>query len=150
MNTPFYGPLPPVSNRSYWYHNKASGQYWATEYVPFTHLIRRAPKAHTHGLITTVRQLKETLRGSDYAWPGGYPMYLITDDGGALHFKCAREQYREIVETFISHYSSTGWKIVGCEINDEDNSLYCDHCDERIETSYEPDEDDVTDEDDDS
>lgn len=146
LQQPMLPPLPPVSDRTFWTHDKQSGRYWGFngDWVE-----KRAPRAHTHARISTVRQLKETLRGGDYAWPGGYPLYLVTSDGGTLHLKCAREMARWVIEG-VRDQDNCGWNVVACEINDEDNTLCCDHCNERIEASYEPDEDDVTDEDDDS
>lgn len=80
-----------------------------------------------------------------YAWPGGYPLYYVCRDGGALcpkcvkaeeplaHDNCPREQCRE---------HDPQWCIIGHGINWEDPDLYCDHCGSRIESAYaEPEED---------
>jgi len=34
--------------------------------------------------INTVKDFGEALRNGPYAWPGGYPLFFITADGGAL------------------------------------------------------------------
>lgn len=56
-----------------------------------------------------------------YAWPGGYPMYAICNDGYALCCDCAPEWIED---------------IVGIDINWEDPYLYCAHCGTPIESAY--------------
>ena len=34
-----------------------------------------------------------------YAWPGGYPRFAVTDDGGCLCFACLRAERRLILLT---------------------------------------------------
>lgn len=84
--------------------------------------------------IDTVSELKATLRNGQYAWPGGYPLYLITHDGGILHFDCARDNFRSIVWS-IRNQINDGWLVCACEVNYE-SELYCDHCSELIESAY--------------
>jgi hypothetical protein len=72
------------------------------------------------------------LTRNPYAWPGGYPMFAITDDGGVLCPKCCKSEYYEIAHST----GSDGWSIVGIDINYEDNNLYCDHCGNQIESAY--------------
>lgn len=68
---------------------------------------------------------------SSYAWPGGYQIYYVCQDGGTLCPACANE-----------HASKSGdewdpqWNVVGADVNYEDPSLYCDHCNARIESAY--------------
>lgn len=88
-----------------------------------------------HSTIKTGAQLRATLRAGAFAWPGGYPLYLFTSDGGALCFDCARANLREITEEIRGNYS-TGWRVVGCDVNYEDQSLYCDHCSAPIPSAY--------------
>lgn len=73
-----------------------------------------------------------------YAWPGGYPLYYITKDGGVLCGKCAREAE---AEGLTSDPGDPQWYIVAAEVNWEDTSLYCDHAGERIESAYAEDDD---------
>ena len=87
-----------------------------------------------HRDIETVSELKATLRAGAYAWPGGYPLYLICSDGAALCFKCAKKETRNIFES-IANKSRDGWRVVGCDINHEDNDLTCDHCSKDIDSS---------------
>lgn len=51
-----------------------------------------------------------------FAWPGGYPLYYVCQDGETL---CQGQ-----------------WLIVGQEVNYEDDSLFCDHCNAKVEAAY--------------
>ena len=93
----------------------------------------------THGGIHSTREFKATLRNGPYAWPGGYPLFFYMDDGAALCFECARKEARQIIHS-IRHRWNDGWRVVGCDINYEDTSLYCAHCNENIESAYGEDE----------
>lgn len=101
----------------------------------------RTPYNCMFGRIDNVAQMKATLRAGEYAWPGGYPMYFITSDGGSLSFDSVRENLRSIMDSIANDYRD-GWKVIACEINWEDGDLYCDHSGKRIESAYaEPEED---------
>lgn len=93
--------------------------------------------------IANGAELRATLRAGAFAWPGGYPLYLVTLDGAALCFDCARANLREITEEIRGNYS-TGWRVVGCETNEENTELTCDHCGARIPSAYGDDENEVT------
>ena len=90
--------------------------------------------------IETTQQLKEAIRRGAYAWPGGYPLALLTSDGGTLHIKCGRENYREVYQATRDHDDS-GWRVTAVFPNWEDGELRCDHCNERIESAYADDDD---------
>lgn len=68
-----------------------------------------------------------------YAWPGGYPVYYVTADSGALCPDCARMAE---AEGLAGDPEDPQWYIVAADINWEDADLYCDHCSERIESAY--------------
>jgi hypothetical protein len=71
-----------------------------------------------------------------YAWPGGYPQYLITSDGGALSHQACKDNWREIVSSVLTRHTDSGWYPVCVDVNWEDNDLYCEHTGERIESAY--------------
>lgn len=48
-------------------------------------------------IIESVAELKATLRAGPYTWPGGYQLYFITSDGGALSFDSAREWFTDAI-----------------------------------------------------
>ena len=96
------------------------------------------PIRYTHREPKTMRDVKETLRAGPYAWPGGYPLYLITADSEPLCFDCALKNFREIWFAMNRDNCAPDWRIVACEINEEDFDLRCSHCEEPIEASVEP------------
>ena len=73
---------------------------------------------------------KQIIR-NPWAWPGGYPMFAITDDGAALCHKCCKSEFRNIATS----YPGDGWTIAALDINYEDNMLFCDNCNDLIESA---------------
>lgn len=91
---------------------------------------------HLRAIQVQSRRLRDELIASPYAWPGGYPMFAVTSDNGALCHKCCESESRSIGST----YGTDGWAIAALDVNWEDPDLYCDHCGDRIESAYaEPD-----------
>lgn len=70
------------------------------------------------------QDLVATLRAGPNAFPGGYPLYLLTDDGGVLHFDCAKENLYQCIWE-IRNDVSGGWRVVACQVNYEDPDLIC-------------------------
>jgi len=64
-----------------------------------------------------------------YVWPGGYPIYHLTHDGGVLCPGCANKYGH-------SNDPDPSWRITDSDINWEDKNLLCDNCGERIESAY--------------
>lgn len=89
----------------------------------------------THSRISTGAQLRATLRAGASTWPGGYPLYFVTSDGGALAFDTVRDNLSSVLDA-IRTKSSDGWRVVACEVNYEDAELYDDHTGEKIESAY--------------
>jgi len=87
-------------------------------------------------------RVKEAIR-TKYAWPGGYPLYLITADGAALCVDCGKTEFKQIAWDW-TRKQSTGWCAIAVEVNWEDTSLYCDHCSQQIESAYGDDEEEVS------
>ena len=83
---------------------------------------------------TSKQTIKSALDG--YAWPGGYPVYLITTDGGALCPACVRANLRQIIAAARDNDTGSGWHPAEARINWEDVDLTCDHCNARIESAY--------------
>lgn len=90
---------------------------------------------YTHARIKTGAELRATLRAGAFAWPGGYPLYFITSDGGALAFDTVRDNLRSVLDS-IRTKCDDGWRVVACEVNYEDPELYDDHTGEKIESAY--------------
>lgn len=78
------------------------------------------------------RKLRDELIASPYVWPGGYPMFAVTSDGAALCHKCCQSEHKAIGFT----YGTDGWAIDCLGVNCGYPSLYCDHCNNRIESAY--------------
>ena len=81
----------------------------------------------------TTKQIKQYIR-QPYAWPGGYEIVFITEDGGILCHECARNNWREICDS-VTHDNNDGWKVVDIAVenntivlDDEESPVYCDHC----------------------
>lgn len=87
-------------------------------------------------LIRSISDFRAAMRNGQYAWPGGYPCYFVTSDGAALSFDAARKERRNILEALATHDIRSGWHVYGVEVNWENNELYCDHTNERIESAY--------------
>lgn len=67
-----------------------------------------------------------------YAWPGGYPIFYVVDDGESLCPECVNDPSNPVHEDA----PNDGWRIVGYDINYEDAQLYCAHCNKCIESAY--------------
>ena len=86
--------------------------------------------------------LKRQNRGKlpSFAWPGGYQMYYLCEDGGYLCPNCANDdRVREEMRIPARNFPDKSWRISRVGINLEDNSLYCDNCNQQIEPSYQED-----------
>lgn len=83
----------------------------------------------------SISDFRRDLQSGPWAWPGGYPVYFVMSDGEALSFKAARENRRLILEA-IRDQDSSGWRVIGADINWEDTSLYCADSGERIPSAY--------------
>lgn len=84
-----------------------------------------------------MQELKNYVR-HPYAWPGGYEIAFITDDGGILCHDCVRKNFKEVLWS-TKHAQNDGWRIVGYameavdpettrEMAGEDYISYCAHC----------------------
>lgn len=77
-------------------------------------------------------RLADRLANAPYAWPGGYPLFAIADDNGALCRTCCKNERKSIGTTT----GTDGWCIKALAINWEDSDLTCDHCNALIESAY--------------
>jgi hypothetical protein len=79
--------------------------------------------------------IKNAIR-SRYAWPGGYPLYIVMSDGEALSIDAARENYKLLCAAYIRGDKHDSWLAEGANINYEDENLFCIHTGEKIESAY--------------
>ena len=89
-----------------------------------------------------VRQFVEFLSAGPYTWPGGYPIYFVTADGGVISFEAAKENKDLIIDAIRSGTDSQ-WHVVACDINWESH-ITCDHTGKDIESAYEIQEREIT------
>ncbi len=78
-----------------------------------------------------LKEMKEKGAYDYYAWPGGYPLFYITIDYGILCPKCCNEN-----KDLLSDEYDPQWYVIAYEVNWEDENMYCDHCNEKIESAY--------------
>lgn len=65
------------------------------------------------------------------AWPGLYPRYAITDDGGIICPSCCKSELALITEST----PRDGWHVVAEDVNYE-HQLWCSNCASRIPAAY--------------
>ncbi len=85
--------------------------------------------------IASVGDLKAALRHGQFTNVGGYPLYFVASDGEALSFEAARENFRQIVDSIANRHND-GWRIVGLDVNYEDEDLVCAHTGKPIPSAY--------------
>lgn len=91
--------------------------------------------------IAILASVKNMAR-APYAWPGGYPLYLVTGDGAAICPACARREFAQIARESFDQ-SNCGFRAAAVDVNYEDSGLYCDHCNGQIESAYGADSDET-------
>lgn len=69
-----------------------------------------------------------------HAWPGGYPLYYLMQDGEAICPACVSSNRKLINEAFADH--DPQWNVLGVDANWEDENMYCCHCNKKIESAY--------------
>jgi len=91
-------------------------------------------------IIQSLSEFRRAYRNGPWAWPGGYPLFFVTEDGEALSFEAVRANLREVIAAIASRDNSGGWRVIASEVNYEDSALYCAHTGRRIESAYGEDE----------
>ena len=84
--------------------------------------------------ISVLRQVKEAIR-QPYAWPGGYPLYIIMADGEALSIEAARSEFKLVAHATL-FAQRDGWQAAAVDINYENTELHCAHTNKQIESAY--------------
>ena len=81
-----------------------------------------------------LRGMTAQLRRGRYAWPGGYPLFLVCSDGAALCWTCVEAERSSIWRSTALDLAD-GWRAEGFDVNWE-ATMPCDHCGEDIESAY--------------
>ncbi len=84
--------------------------------------------------MSKTREFRQAIR-SKYAFPGGYPLYLVLDDGEALCIDCAKIEYKALSNSTKGNYND-GFTVKYVDVNYEDDDLICVGCHEEIEVAY--------------
>lgn len=67
-----------------------------------------------------------------FAWPGGYELYAVANDGGVLCFNCCRSEFPQIARSTISK-ARDGWQCIGySSMAETEEPITCDHCNREI------------------
>jgi hypothetical protein len=74
----------------------------------------------------TLQEAKE----NPCAWPGGYPIYAILDDGEMLCHDCLLSQ------PVHEGGEADGWRFEGAEVYWEGPNVQCAHCNAELESAY--------------
>jgi len=85
--------------------------------------------------IIKIHNVKEAIR-HPYAFPGGYPLYAITDDG-PICCTCLSVEFKNICYS-MNEDLDDGWNVKAIAINYE-SEILCDSCGNEIEKAYEND-----------
>ena len=69
------------------------------------------------------------VRREKYAWPGGYPLALLTHDGEYLCSDCVASEFAQISYAH-RHGLRDGWRPIGMDVLEEaiDSDITCAHC----------------------
>jgi len=121
--------------KDYFFISETDGNLYDTRKKDWEKHPLRLNYKRTHLLIKNVSDLKSTLRAGKYSWPGGYPLYFITEDGESLSFQAVRENFRNIINS-IANNIDDGWKVISCDINYENTDLVCSDTGKLIESAY--------------
>lgn len=80
------------------------------------------------------KHFKQFVRNK-YAWPGGYPQFMLTGDGEAICHACASKHAKTIIADTRTN-ARTGWSCAAVAVNWEDQELHCANCETLIESAY--------------
>jgi hypothetical protein len=90
-------------------------------------------------LSETITLMRKTakLAKAPYAWPGGYPVYFLADDGATLCGPCVADRSNPC----HVNGQADGWRIEAPFIHWEGEPETCSHCNAELESAYGPVED---------
>jgi hypothetical protein len=83
----------------------------------------------------TNKELESEIRGGPYAWPGGYPKYFVMTDGEPMCWSDVAANFKLVLAANKANCGHI-WQAANCQVNWEDDSLFCCHCGQRIEAAY--------------
>ena len=81
-----------------------------------------------------IKGVKQVAR-DHWAWPGGYPLMTIMQDGECLCAACTQDHLSLIVSAIVQKHDPQ-WEAIGMDVNWEDEHILCAHCNEPIACAY--------------
>lgn len=84
--------------------------------------------------IDNLKTLKVVLRNGNYTDIGGYPLFIVDEEGDAYHVHCVRHVFRSVVKD--TKNNKGGYIMKGVEVNWENKDLECYICHKYIESAY--------------
>jgi hypothetical protein len=76
----------------------------------------------------------DTVRVTKYAWPGGYRVWYLTEDGASLCAECVQAELTNVLDSHANDYRD-GWNVVGHYTEaDTDEAGPCGHCGRTADT----------------
>jgi hypothetical protein len=96
----------------------------------------RKDYARTFRTIRNTAQLKATLRAGPYAWPGGYPIVLITNDGEMVSPAALAKDRGQLQWAIRSIRDRGGDRIIGADVYWEGEPVECAATGVMIESAY--------------
>ena len=90
------------------------------------------------------KELDKIFANGKYAWPGGYEILLIMDDGETVCFDCAVDNRNQIEDALEARWND-GWKPAGWMLAEEmdlspGEAVLCAHCNRVITQAEEEEE----------
>lgn len=98
----------------------------------------RPQHARTHRTINTGLQLRQTLRAGPYAWPGGYPIVLITSDGEMVHPGALAKDKSALYQALFDIRTKARGRIVAADVYYEGDDAECAYTGAVISSAYGP------------
>jgi hypothetical protein len=90
----------------------------------------KTPHHRNSKAIDALQQVKEAIR-NEYAWPGGYPLSIICNDGAAICPNCAKANWHSIAHDTLKGWR-TGWDVAGAQILWEGGNC-CEQCNANLD-----------------
>ncbi len=89
-----------------------------------------------HNVKVNSIALRAAIRAK-FAWPGGYELFGLADDGACLCCDCMRREYYQIA--YSRRYKiDDGWRVVAIDsAANYDSYIYCAHCNKTIVEDWE-------------
>ena len=83
----------------------------------------------------TLEEVKWAIRNK-YAFPGGYQVNLVMEDGELLCIDCAKDNFKLIAYATKNPGYPDSWRAIGGDVHWEGESEYCAHCNKELPSEY--------------